>query len=290
MLNPIVEGLLRAAIPHRGFFIPLTIILFSASPTSAREATPSHFDLTHTSWGFLALETTTAATTYAGMVLVTRSPTRECSWCESNAFDRSGRRLLLAADPKVFGYASHGIALGLVPLLSIGGTLFPALDDRRPDRGAQDAWIIFNGFVLTQGITVGVKRMVGRQRPAFHYGEEGKTESAPDSKQENLSFYSGDTAWAFSISATATTLAYLRNYETAPWILGGGALLATTTGIFRIAGDMHWTSDVLVGAAAGTTIGFGLPWLFHQRIDDSEIGLHVRPWLTPQSAGIAGIW
>jgi len=52
-----------------------------------------------------------------------------------------------------------------------------------------------------------------RQRPSFHFGRASETEAAGHPDEEFVSFYSGDTTWAFSIAASASTLAFLRRYE-----------------------------------------------------------------------------
>ena len=46
------------------------------------------------------------------------------------------------------------------------------------------------------------------------------------------------------------------------WV--GGLFLAVATGYFRIAGDKHYLTDVLTGAAVGTAMGLGVPLLFHR--------------------------
>jgi hypothetical protein len=40
--------------------------------------------------------------------------------------------------------------------------------------------------------------------------------------------------------------------------------LAAGAGWLRMGGDMHWFTDVAVGAAVGTAVGAGLPWLLHR--------------------------
>ncbi|HEX2879195.1 MAG TPA: hypothetical protein VHO25_06635 [Polyangiaceae bacterium] len=57
----------------------------------------------------------------------------------------------------------------------------------------------------------------------------------------------------------------MRGYWTAPYVAIGGGVLAVGTGLLRIGADMHWASDVLVGAAAGSALGFAVPFLLHSR-------------------------
>jgi membrane-associated phospholipid phosphatase len=42
---------------------------------------------------------------------------------------------------------------------------------------------------------------------------------------------------------------------------------AFATGLFRIIGDRHYATDVIFGAAAGFSLGYIYPWLFHYRYD-----------------------
>ena len=63
-------------------------------------------------------------------------------------------------------------------------------------------------------------------------------------------------------------LASLRHYRLAPLVWGTGLGLATFTGYLRIAADKHYFTDVVVGAAFGSLVGFLVPYVFH-RADDS---------------------
>ena len=58
---------------------------------------------------------------------------------------------------------------------------------------------------------------------------------------------SGHTAQAF-VSATILDMEYR---DTSPWISVVGYAAATTTGMYRMINDMHWISDVLIGAGIG---------------------------------------
>jgi membrane-associated phospholipid phosphatase len=41
--------------------------------------------------------------------------------------------------------------------------------------------------------------------------------------------------------------------------------LASGVGYLRVAGEAHWLTDVLAGAAMGGGVGFAVPWLLHRR-------------------------
>jgi membrane-associated phospholipid phosphatase len=40
--------------------------------------------------------------------------------------------------------------------------------------------------------------------------------------------------------------------------------LASAVGYLRVAGDQHWATDVLAGAAVGGLVGWAVPWVFHR--------------------------
>lgn len=256
------------------------------APAVADDAGNRHYDLENTSWPFLTAETGGAALSFL-FVVAANGPAATCRWCETNGFDDAVRNALRASNPRVAGYVSHGFSLGAVPVVAAGGALLPALGDHRLDRAGEDVWILANAFILTTGISDGVKRAVGRQRPAFHYGVQGDTEAASHPDEENLSFFSVDTSEAFAVAACGATLAYLHDYEIAPWVLGGGAALATTSGVLRISADMHWASDVITGALVGTAVGVSVPLLLHRRRTAAEERAAVSLTVVPLPRGIS---
>ena len=74
---------------------------------------------------------------------------------------------------------------------------------------------------------------------------------------DNRSFPSGHTATAF-MTATMLTKEY---GHLSPWIGIGAYATATATGLFRVANNKHWLSDVLTGAGVGllsTEMGYWL--------------------------------
>lgn len=137
--------------------------------------------------------------------------------------------------------------------------------------------------MLTTGIADGTKKLADRRRPAFHYGVEAETEAGSVPEEEYLSFFSGDTAWAFNFAAAGTTLAYLRDYPTAPYVAVGSGTFARAAGLLRVSADMHWTSDMLAGALVGSAIGFSVPFFLHQR-DRRAPPLAIAPSITKDHA------
>jgi membrane-associated phospholipid phosphatase len=86
--------------------------------------------------------------------------------------------------------------------------------------------------LLMTAIVTGMKHWIPSERP---------------SGSGSNSMPSGHTATAFA-SATILDMEYR---EASPWISVAGYAVATTTGIYRMANNQHWISDVLVGAGIG---------------------------------------
>lgn len=75
-------------------------------------------------------------------------------------------------------------------------------------------------------------------------------EERPD-QSDNLSFPSGHSAIAF----TNATLLFNEYKDANFWYASSGFVFATATGMFRIANNKHYTSDVLTGAGIGLASG-----------------------------------
>jgi membrane-associated phospholipid phosphatase len=71
--------------------------------------------------------------------------------------------------------------------------------------------------------------------------------------------------------------------------------VAATTALLRVATDVHYVSDVLVGGTIGTTTGLLLPWALHYRYgatreaSPSEPRLTLLPLLSPTFQGLSGV-
>jgi membrane-associated phospholipid phosphatase len=85
-------------------------------------------------------------------------------------------------------------------------------------------------------IVEAIKHLVKKQRP---------------DQSNNLSYPSGHSAVAFTNAA----LLFNEYKDSNLWYASSGFLFATTTGIFRIANNKHYASDVLTGAGIGLAAG-----------------------------------
>jgi membrane-associated phospholipid phosphatase len=127
----------------------------------------------------------------------------------------------------------------------------------------------------TQFVTQLVKITAGRQRPYAHY----RTEPAPLTQEDNLSFPSGHTALTVSLAVGAGLVAQRRGYRLAPVIWTSGLAIAAATGYLRMAADRHYLTDVLSGAAVGALGGALIPWL------TGSLPAHAA--VVPQPGGLA---
>ena len=166
---------------------------------------------------------------------------------------------------------------------------------RGDSRLARDMAIVtaetFSIVAALQGVT---NNLVSRERP---YGRLCGEPGFPDSSIEcegNVryrSFFSGHASLSFA-SASAVCVNHLGvGLLGAPWdalTCASGYVIATTTAMFRVAGDMHYISDVAVGALVGTSIGLLVPSLHLSRPLVETRAMDVRITPVGQGIGLSG--
>jgi membrane-associated phospholipid phosphatase len=179
-----------------------------------------------------------------------------CRWCRPDPLDEDAREALLWARPARAARASDLLANAVLPAGAAAAVLAPAWAAHDGRQAAEDAVAIGEAVLLAVDAELAVKDLAARSRPsAFYTGGGGR--------QANLSFFSGHTSFAFSLATATATVATLRGEPAAPWLWAGGMSLAAGVGYLRVAGDAHWLTDVVAGAAVGGAIGFAVPWLLH---------------------------
>ena len=114
-------------------------------------------------------------------------------------------------------------------------------------------------FALAWGAKEILKHTIERSRPYLYY------DNPPEEKKDDWekSFPSGHTTVAFA-SAVFTSYTFRKYNPESPWRLPvtiGVYTLAAATAALRIMSGSHFLTDVLAGAALGSIIGFGVPWL-----------------------------
>lgn len=119
-------------------------------------------------------------------------------------------------------------------------------------------------LLLTQGIKECIKLGVYRPRPYMYF--DASTYPEKDVYEDHdwaNSFLSGHSSMTFAC-ATFATYTFSMYYPDSPWRFAVAGLtygIAAGTAALRMAGGMHFATDVLCGAVLGTAIGFLVPWL-----------------------------
>jgi membrane-associated phospholipid phosphatase len=261
----------------------------SPAPSASEEGRTTSREphrLEHAEPTFLAAELVVSSLA-AGALSLSAGPSPDhCRFCGTNDLDVAIRNVVHTNDSRSPALASHIVSLGAVPLLALGAVVVPALESDHGSYALADGVVIVSGFVLTSGLADFSKKVTARERPAFYYGRQAQTESAHNSSDRYRSFFSADTAWAFSVASSGAALAYERGYWTAPFALAGGAVFGAAAGGLRMVADMHWFTDVLVGAAVGTGAGLVSPLLLHRRADPSGTSVALSPVVAPGLTGV----
>lgn len=249
----------------------------------------------------------------AGLALIV-GPDRESPRAWKNAFDEQVRAWILPESRSTRQFVRHlsDVTLGLnLAYAYVGDAWLNAAWYRAsPDVGWQLALIDSQVLALTTGFQLWTANLASRERP---YGREcgatidaGSSDCTSDYRYR--SFFSGHTSFSFALaSATCTHHAHLPlTPGRGGWVPCAGTLtLAALTGVARMVGDQHYATDVLVGAFAGSAIGWFVPFLYYAggsgrpTQDTSVLGTNPLPlrWTAaplplPGGAGfaISGAW
>lgn len=209
---------------------------------------------------------------------------RRCRWCSDNAVDR-GVRDALRWSPSAQKTASTLSDIGanaLTPALTVGLSAILAENDDRFAAVPVDI-VLTAEAVSTAGVVAQiVKYSVGRIRPDAHALPPNERPYDGNGQDAYVSFYSGHTSYAFSLAASAGTIASLRHYRGAGWVWAAGMSAATLTGYLRIAADKHYLTDVLSAAVVSSAIGVSVPYFFHRPV---RFLVPIRPSIAPVQGG-----
>lgn len=219
-------------------------------------------------------------------------------------FDESVRAALLPASERGQRTARDAsdvlLTLAVSYPMVVDTMIVAAWHRRNPEAARMIGLINLETMAINLSLSTLVKTAVGRDRP---YGRNcGGTISEANglcsTRRRYYSFPSGHTSTAFTAAALNCShhmnlnLYANRTADIAACAVGFG--VAAATGTLRIVGDQHYATDVLAGAAVGTTTGFLVPWLLHYRHDDgprTSTGVDVS--LVPMHGlglGAVGVW
>ncbi|HSC86093.1 MAG TPA: phosphatase PAP2 family protein [Polyangiaceae bacterium] len=201
-------------------------------------------------------------------------------------FDEDVRNALLPDDysTQLAFRDTSDVLLGLsFSYVFMGDALINATWLRRsPEVGRELALIDAEVAALTLGLQQLTANVVSRERP---YGRTCGTDELDErssqctSNDRYLSHFSGHASTTFALAAvTCSHHSHIPLSGGQAWIpCLSGFVTAAATATFRVVGDMHYATDVLMGAAVGTLIGFTVPALHYG----------IGGW-TPRSPGSVG--
>ncbi len=202
-------------------------------------------------------------------ILKSRIAPAACRWCKPPGVDDTIQNGLRWSDRKIAARMSDITGFALAPLAAFGfdAAIVYTSGGTFAEWGT-DALVILESMVVAADLTQIVKYSVGRARPLLHYGTG--TAEERESRDKNLSFFSGHTSFTFSAAVSAGTVATLKGYRAAPFIWATGLTIAATTGYLRMAADKHYFTDVMVGAVVGSAVGFVVPWLHRPEAEEGS--------------------
>jgi membrane-associated phospholipid phosphatase len=186
-----------------------------------------------------------------------------CRWCDPASVDVSVRGALRWNDTGAANLASNLGAYGVVPLASLGLLTLDAQQRGRLDELPGDGLVIAESVAVNGALAQLVKFATGRERPFVNALPAAQKPLTAHPADNNVSFYSSHTSFAFALAVSTGTVASMRHTRWAPAVWAAGLASAAAVGYLRIAADKHYFTDVLVGAAAGSAIGFAVPYGVH---------------------------
>lgn len=149
-----------------------------------------------------------------------------------------------------------------MPLVFAGLDMTSDRQSPELERFGKDTLVIAQTYASAYLLTNIMKVLARRLRP-FNY--DPRFVSRRRDGDSRLSFPSGHTSMAFAGAATLSVLLDQR-FPGEEWAIGaamGGFAVASAVGVSRVLAGRHFPTDVLVGAAIGTTLGLLVP-RFHR--------------------------
>lgn len=164
--------------------------------------------------------------------------------------DFQAKNAFIDKSSPIFSNMCQGAPFGVAGLFILDGLVFK--DDKALQTGSMALQAMMHSFVVVQL----VKHLTGRTRPSFtkgvdHWAGPGGFFKRYDDGQWAYydAYFSGHT---ITIWALATVIA--KSYNKKPYIPILCYSLATLGGMATVTEDLHWVSDVLLGAVVGYAI------------------------------------
>ena len=196
-------------------------------------------------------------------------------WSHGILFDDGVRSVLRARDhglrDAIRAASDITLATSVLQVALVDSMILPFADGS-PDIAAQLSLMNAQAFSLNILIATLLFKAAARARPLIADCDRDPDFDPLCDSGSYASFPSSHTSTAFTAAGlTCVHHEYLPLYGGKPWDTGaciGALALATATGLFRIIGDRHYATDVLVGAAIGLSLGYIYPWLLHYQEGD----------------------
>jgi membrane-associated phospholipid phosphatase len=167
-------------------------------------------------------------------------------------------------------------------------------------RSGSVAWqltlIDAESFALSTLVTTTMYKTIARGRPSYADCARDPSFDPLCDSGATASFPSGHTNIVFTAAGLSCAHhAHLALYGggVADGLACGGTIaLASATAAFRVIGDRHYVSDVLVGGAIGFSTGFAVPMLLHYAVPSHDAAFTIAPMQGAAPAGlvIAGVF
>ena len=163
----------------------------------------------------------------------------------------------------------------------------------------QMALIDLEALAVAGAVQGATNVIVSRERP---YGQDCGSGQLPgnaidcQSSQQYRSFFSGHATFSFTGAALICVHHFENDLLGSPWdalSCAGGYAVAATTSTFRVVSDVHYASDVILGALVGTAIGYGVPLLHYRQTraataSNDQLRIMLVP--SPGGASVMGVF
>ena len=214
----------------------------------------------------------------AGALLPLLSDVSKTCTCSISGLNRLDRDTAIRRTESL-NAASYVVAAAAVGL--------PLTLSRLQSKSWKDPVVIGEALLVNTAVNQIVKYNVQRPRPLL-YGLS-PTDPKIAETDNHLSFYSQHTSVVFAAGMSYARTFALRHPDSKyRWaIYSAAGVTGATVGWMRVQSRRHFPTDVITGAAAGSAIGFAVPWLHpkQKQFETALSTLHVSA--TPSGALIS---